>query len=723
MSKAFVSLLSAAVLLTGCEPAPSSSALPTGTPVAATAEVTTAVNPLLTASPLPYAAPQFDQIRDEHFQPAFVEGIRQQLLEIAAIAANPEPPTFANTLIPLEQSGQLLGRVAQVFYNLAGSDSNEARRAIEAEMAPRLAAHSDDIYLNPQLYQRIKAIYEARASLGLTAEALRLVELYQQRFVRAGAELNDQQQVQIRRINEELSSLANSFSQNLLKASSDGALLVADVARLKGMSEADIATAAAEAKARGHEGQYLLSLSNTTRQPLLASIDDRALRQQLWQASRQRASSGENDNRPLVARMAQLRAQKAALLGYANWAAYTLEPQMAQTPQAAMSMLASMVPDVVNNTQQEAEAIKAVMAASGADFELQPWDWEYYAERVRQQQYALDEAQVREYFEFERVLKDGVFFTMNALFGIRFEPRPDLPVYHPDVLAYEVFDQQGNSLALFYADYFAREGKRGGAWMSTFVDQSRLLGHKPVVVNVMNIQKAPPGQPTLLSFDHVTTMFHEMGHGVHGIFSAVEYPSLSGTSVSTDFVEFPSTFQEDWAAHPAVIGHYGRHYQSGAPIPAELLAKIQQSRSFNQGFDTLEYLAAALLDMEWHSLAAEVPLQDVAAFEKQVLAKHQVALNAVPPRYLSPYFAHSMGGGYSANYYAYLWSEILAADAYAFVQQQGGLSRANGERFRQEILAVGNSRPLMDSYVAFRGAEPTTDALLVRRGLKTKPTP
>lgn len=715
MPKAIPLLLSAALLLGGCEQAPSTRDQQPAV------EVKPTVNPLFTPSTLPYAVADFGQIRDEHFLPAFAEGISQHLQEIAAISANPQPPTFANTLIPLEQSGQLLGRVAAIFYNLAGSDSNETRRAIEAEMAPKLAAHSDDIYLNAALYQRVKAVYAARATSGLSAEELRLVALYQQRFERAGAELNAAQQQQIRSLNGELSTLENQFSQNLLKASSDGALLVADKTRLEGMTASDIATAAAEAKERGHDGQYLLNLSNTTRQPLLASLDDRALRQELWLASSTRATKGDSNNLPLVARMAQLRAQKAALLGYDNWAAYTLAPQMAQTPAAAMNMLGSMVGAVVANTEQEAQEIQAVMRAQGADFTLEPWDWEYYAERVRQQQYALDESQVREYFEFERVLNDGLFFTMNALFGIRFEPRPDLPVYHPDVRAYEVFDEAGNGIALFYADYFAREGKRGGAWMSSFVDQSRLLGQKPVVVNVLNIPKAPAGQPTLLSFDHVTTMFHEMGHALHGIFSAVEYPSLAGTAVSTDFVEFPSTFQEDWAAHPQVIAHYGRHYQDGAAIPAPLLAKILQSRSFNQGFDTLEYLAAALLDMEWHNLSADAPLQDVAAFEQQMLAKHGVALKAVPPRYKSSYFAHSMGGGYSANYYAYLWSEILAADAFAFMQQQGGLTRANGERFRQAILAVGNSRPLMDSYVAFRGSEPTTDGLLTRRGLK--PTP
>lgn len=680
----------------------------------------TAANPLMKPSTLQYEAPNFTEIKDEHYLPAFEEGMKQHMVEVLAIANNPAPATFDNTLVALEKSGELLTRVSRIFYNLAGSDSNPERRKIQSEMAPKLAAHSDDINLNPQLFARIKSLYNQRNELGLDAESLRLVEVYYQRFVRSGAELTEEQKTAIRALNEEHSKLTTQFSQNLLAEMKNIAVLVETKAELDGLTESQIASAAAAATDAGHEGKYLLKLTNTTRQPLLSQLSNRELRQKIWQASANRNQSGETDNRPIVARLAQLRAERARLLGFDNWATYGLDSQMAKTPQAVFDMLGSMVPAVVANTNKEAAAIQEMIKQKGGDFELQPWDWEYYAEFVRQAKFDLDESEVKQYFEFNRVLEDGVFYTMNRLFGIRFEPRPDLPVYHPDVKAYELFDADGTSLAIFYADYFAREGKRGGAWMSSFVGQSHLTGQKPVVVNVMNIPKAPNGEPTLVSYDNVTTIFHELGHGLHGMFSDVKFPTLAGTSVSRDFVEFPSTFQEDWAAHPEVIANYAKHYQTGEPIPADLLAKVMKSRSFNQGFDTLEYMSAALLDMEWHSLSADEPLQDVNEFEAAALKKHGVNLSAVPPRYKSTYFSHSMGGGYSAGYYAYMWSEILAADAFAYVQQQGGLKLENGQNYRKNILAVGNSRLPMESYKAFRGQEPTTDALLIRRGLKTK---
>lgn len=680
----------------------------------------TAANPLMKPSTLQYEAPNFTEIKDEHYLPAFEEGMKQHMVEVLAIANNPAPATFDNTLVALEKSGELLTRVSRIFYNLAGSDSNPERRKIQSEMAPKLAAHADDINLNPQLFARIKSLYNQRNELGLDAESLRLVEVYYQRFVRSGAELTEEQKTAIRALNEEHSKLTTQFSQNLLAEMKNIAVLVETKAELDGLTESQIASAAAAATDAGHEGKYLLKLTNTTRQPLLSQLSNRELRQKIWQASANRNQSGETDNRPIVARLAQLRAERARLLGFDNWATYGLDSQMAKTPQAVFDMLGSMVPAVVANTNKEAAAIQEMIKQKGGDFELQPWDWEYYAEFVRQAKFDLDESEVKQYFEFNRVLEDGVFYTMNRLFGIRFEPRPDLPVYHPDVKAYELFDADGTSLAIFYADYFAREGKRGGAWMSSFVGQSHLTGQKPVVVNVMNIPKAPNGEPTLVSYDNVTTIFHELGHGLHGMFSDVKFPTLAGTSVSRDFVEFPSTFQEDWAAHPEVIANYAKHYQTGEPIPADLLAKVMKSRSFNQGFDTLEYMSAALLDMEWHSLSADEPLQDVNEFEAAALKKHGVNLSAVPPRYKSTYFSHSMGGGYSAGYYAYMWSEILAADAFAYVQQQGGLKLENGQNYRKNILAVGNSRLPMESYKAFRGQEPTTDALLIRRGLKTK---
>lgn len=708
-----------ALALTACGDNTTSQQQASPQPTAATAEISTS-NPLMEKSTLQYEAPNFSDIRDEHFLPAFTEGMRQQMTEVLAIANNPAPATFENTLVALEKSGELLTRTSRIFYNLAGSNSNPARRAIQSELAPKMAAHSDDINLNPKLFARIKSLYEQRDQLNLDGESVRLIEVYYQRFVRAGAQLTEEEKVAIRALNEEHSTLTNNFSQNLLAETKKIAVVVDTKAELDGLSESQIASAAAAATEAGHEGKYLLSITNTTRQPVLSQLSNRELRKRVWEASAYRNQSGETDNRPIVARLAQLRAERARLLGYDNWASYGLESQMAKTPQAVYDMLGSMVPAVIANTKVEAAAIEQMIKQKGGDFELQPWDWEYYAEFVRQEKFNLDENEVKQYFEFERVLNDGVFYTFNRLYGVRFEPRPDLPTYHPDVKAYELFDVDGSSIAIFYADYFAREGKRGGAWMSSFVGQSNLTGQKPVVVNVMNIPKAEPGQPTLVSYDNVTTMFHELGHGLHGMLSNVNYPTLAGTSVSRDFVEFPSTFEEDWAAYPDVIANYAKHYKTGEPIPAELLQKVMKSRSFNQGFDTLEYMSAALLDMEWHSISADDELKDVNEFEAQALKKHGIDLAAVPPRYKSTFFSHSMGGGYSAGYYAYMWSEILAADAFAYVQQQGGLKLENGQNYRKHILSVGNSRPPMESYKAFRGQEPTTDALLIRRGLKTK---
>jgi peptidyl-dipeptidase Dcp len=678
----------------------------------------TMTNPLFKPSPLQYQAPQFDLIKVEHYLPAMEAGIVENAAEIEKIANNTEAATFENTIVALEKSGALLDRATSVFFNMTGTISNPEILQIQATMAPKLAAHGDNISLNPKLFARVKAIYDGRNELKLDSEALRLVEVTYERFVRAGALLNDEQKTTIRALNEEHSKLANQFGQNLLKITKDIAVFVDDKAQLAGMSEAEIAAAAEGAKARGQDGKYVIEVTNTTRQPVLAVLENRELRKKVWEASAYRGTTGETDNRPLVARLTQIRAEKAKLLGFETWADYQLGQSMAQKPQAVLSMLNSMVPAVVANTKLEAAAIQEMIKAQGGDFELQPWDWEFYAEKVRKAKYDLDESQVKPYFEFERVLQDGVFYTMNQLFGITMKPRPDLPVYHPDVKAYEVFDADGSSIAIFYADYFAREGKRGGAWMSSFVNQNNLSGDKPVVVNVMNIPKGPAGEPTLVSYDNVTTMFHEFGHGLHGIFSNVTYPSLSGTAVSRDFVEFPSTFQEDWAANPQVLANYAKHYKTGEAIPADLLAKILKSRSFNQGYDTLEYMAAALVDMEWHSLPAGAPLQDVEKFEAGALKKHGVDFAAVPPRYKSTFFSHSIGGGYSAGYYAYMWSEILAADAFAYVQSQGGLKIENGNNYRKHILSVGNTKPPMEAYKAFRGQEPTTDALLIRRGLK-----
>ncbi|VEE63623.1 Peptidyl-dipeptidase dcp [Shewanella putrefaciens] len=714
MRKSFIAIAIGATLMTGALAGCS-----TQDTKAANVTAVQTQNPLFQASTLQYQAPDFSVIKDEHFQPALEQGIKEQYQEILAIANNPAAPTFDNTIVAMEKSGALLNRASSVFYNLAGSNSNPALRKIQGEMAPKMAAHSDNINLNPALFARIEAIYNDRNNLGLTPEAVRLVEVYHQRFIMAGAKLTDEQKVKIRALNEEQSTLTNEFSQRLLRLTKEIAIVVDNKEQLAGLSDSEITSAANDAKAAGHEGKYLINITNTTRQPILASLENRELRQRIWEASANRGLTGENETASLVSRLAQLRAERAALLGYENWASYRLAPQMAKTPEAVYSMFGSMVPAVVANTEKEAADIQAMINKTGGKFELAPWDWEFYAEKVRQEKYALDANSIRPYFEFNRVLEDGVFYTLKELYGVTLKPRPDLPVYHPDVKAYEMFDADGSSMAIFYADYFAREGKRGGAWMSSFVGQSFLEGTKPVVVNVMNIKKAPDGQPTFVSYNEVTTMFHEMGHGTHGMFSKVTYPSLSGTSVSRDFVEFPSTFEEDWAAHPKVLANYAKHYETGKPIPDELLQKLLKSGSFNQGFDTLEYMAAALVDMEWHSLSPDAPLQDVATFEANALKKHGLNITAVPPRYKSTYFAHAFPGGYSASYYAYMWSEILAADAFAYVQTQGGLNREIGMKYRKTIREVGNSIAPMEAYKNFRGQEPTTEGLLNRRGLNT----
>ncbi|MEM7150038.1 MULTISPECIES: M3 family metallopeptidase [unclassified Pseudoalteromonas] len=718
MKTLLATAISSALLLSGCsEPNVNADNKQQTTAQSISAQAQQATNPLLEKSTLQYETPDFAVIKDEHFLPAFNQGMAQQMAQVQDIINNTAPTTFENTIVALEQSGELLTRASSIFYNLAGSSSNPARRELQKELAPKLAAHRDNIFLNDALFKKVATLFEKTDSLALTAQETRLLDVYYKRFVRSGAQLNDEQKQQIRDINSSLSTLTTQFSQNLLALSKSNVVIVKDQKELAGLSAGQIeqfANAAAEA---GHEGQYLIKITNTTRQPVLASLQNRDLREKVWRASSERALDGEFSNRDIVAQLVKLRAQKAKLLGYNSWAEFGLESQMAKKPQAVFDMFASMVPRLTQNVALEAADIQEKINASAEQFELKPWDWLYYAEQVRQDKYNLDEKAVKEYFEFNRVLEDGVFFTMNRLYGITFKPRNDLPVYHPDVKAYEVFDANGESLAIFFADYFAREGKRGGAWMSSFVKQSGLHGQKPVVVNVMNIQKGAKGEPTLISYDETTTMFHELGHGLHGMLSKVKYPTLSGTSVSRDFVEFPSTFEEDWAMHPEVIANYAKHYQTSEPIPDELLEKVIKSRSFNQGFDTLEYVSAALLDMEWHSLPADAPLQDIEKFEQDVLTKHGVNVPFVPPRYKSAFFSHSMGGGYSAGYYAYMWSEILAADAFAYVQEQGGLKRELGDKYRKEILEVGNSRDLMESFKAFRGQEPDTSALLKRRGL------
>lgn len=677
-------------------------------------------NAFAVPSTLTFHAPAFDRIKEEHYKPAFLAGMRQQLDEMSAIANMEAAPTFDNTIVAMEKSGLLLTRVRNVFSNLTSAHKSEGLQNIETELAPLQAAHSDNIYLNKKLFSRVEALWNARASLNLTPEQSEVLKQHFENFVRAGAKLSDEQQARIRSLNEQLSKLETKFEENLLAISKERAVVIDDVKELDGMSAGDVAAAGAAAKERGLDGKYLLQFDNTTRVPLLSSLNNRSVRQRLWEASAYRGlgRDGGVDNRPLVLEIAQLRAERAKLLGYEDHASYKLQNQMAETPAAARKMLADLVPGVKARVEVEAKDLEAMIRESGQSHELAPWDWEYYAEKVRKTRFEVDEAAVKPYFELESVLQNGVFFTMNKLYGISFRERKDLPVYHPDVRVFDVLDKDGSQLGLFYADYFKRDTKRGGAWMSNFVDQARLLHEKPVIVNCLNIPRPAAGEPALISFDNVTTLFHEMGHALHGMFSDCEYPSVSGTATPRDFVEFPSTFEEDWAIQPAILANYAKHYKTGEQIPKDLLDKVIRASKFNQGFDTMEYISAALLDLEWHSLTSEEIPTDVEAFEAAALSKVGVNISAVPPRYRTTYFAHIWSGGYSSSYYAYLWSEVLAADAFAHMMAKGGCTSENGDLFRQEILSRGSSREPMDSYRAFRGSEPSVDALLKRRGLK-----
>ena len=694
--------------------APASSAAQAQSPAAGARE-----NPFFSVSSLPFQAPPFDRIEDADFQPALEAGMAQQLKEIAAIADQSAEPTFENTVVAMERSGELLGRVQRVFSALTGANTNETLQEVQSEEAPKLAAHQDAIYLNDKLFQRVKSLHDRRASLGLTPEQRFLVERYYRDFVRAGAQLSEADKTRLRALNQEVSRLRTQFQNRLLAATKAGAVVVDDRAQLRGMSEAEIAAAAEAAKLRGLAGKYVITLQNTTQQPAQASLADRALRQRLFEASTRRTERGDsNDTRDVVVSAARLRAERAKLLGYPTFADYVLADQMAKTPAAATGLLTSLVPAATAKARAEAAAMQALIDKQGGGFKLAPWDWQYYAEQVRKAQYDLDESQIKPYFELDRVLREGVFHAATQLYGITFKERTDLPVYHPDVRVFEVSDADGSPLALFYADYYKRDNKRGGAWMSNFVDQSKLLGTKPVVYNVANFTKPAPGQPALLSFDDVTTMFHEFGHALHGMFAATEYPTLSGTAVPRDFVEFPSQFNEHWALEPGVFARYAKHYRTGAPMPQALVERIKRSRTFDQGFATTEYLGAALLDMAWHSTPAGATPRDVNAFEAEALARYKVNLPEVPPRYRTTYFSHIWQGGYAAGYYAYLWSEVLDHDAYAWFTEHGGMTRANGQRFREMVLSRGGTDDAAALYRAFRGRDPSVEPLLIQRGLK-----
>ena len=674
-------------------------------------------NPFYAASTLPYQAPPFDKIKDSDYQPAFDAGMAEQRKEIDAIANNSAPPTFENTLVALERSGQLYSRVQQVFDGVSQANTNPALDKVDAIEAPKRAAQDDAIFLNEKLFQRVAAIYKQMDSLGLDAESKRLVDVYYKHFVHQGANLSEADKTKLKKLNEEISTLENSFKQKLLAATKEAAYTTKDKSALKGLSDAELGAAADAAKERKVDG-YVLPLQNTTQQPILSSLQVRATRQAVFEDSWNRAErGGANDTRATIARLAQVRADKAKLLGYPSFAAWNLEDQMAKTPDAAIKFMDALVPASTAKAVDEGKDIQALIDSQQGGFQLQPWDWNFYSDQVRQAKYDLDEAQVKPYFEVWNVLQNGVFYAANQLYGITFKERKDIPVYQPDVRVFEVFDADGKPLALWYCDYYKRDNKNGGAWMSNFVGQSKLLGTLPVIYNVANFQKPSAGEPALISFDDATTMFHEFGHALHGMFSDAEYPLLSGTNVPRDFVEFPSQFNEHWASYPAVFNHYAKHYKTGEPMPAELAAKIRKAAKFNQGYALTEIVAAAELDMQWHTIPASAKLEDVDAFEKAALERKHLALTAVPPRYRSSYFLHIWDNGYEAGYYAYLWSEMLDDDAYQWFEDHGGLTRANGDRFRKMVLSHGYTEDLGKMYSAWLGAEPSTAPMLKYRGL------
>ncbi len=679
----------------------------------------TPANPFAQESTLPFHAPPFDRIRETDYRPAFEAAMAEQRAEIDRIASNPAAPTFDNTMVAMERSGRMLDRVQRAFGGVVQANTNPVLDATRAAMAPKLAAHEDAIHLDPRLFARVQAVYDRRATL-TGPEQRQLTEVVYQEFVRAGARLGTADQARLRDLNGQLSSAQTAFGQKLVAAAKAGALVVDDRAALAGLDEAGIAAATQAAADRKLPGKYVLPLQNTTQQPLLASLDNRATREALFNRAWTRAEQGDaNDTRALILQIVRLRAEKARLLGFPSWADYVLGNQMAKTPQAALAFMAQLAPVTAAEEKREVAELQAEITRSGANFELKPWDWEYYSQRVRKAKYDLDQNEVKPYFEISTVLTQGVFYAANQLYGVRFVERHDIPAYHPDVRVFTVYDKDGSELGLMYFDYWKRDNKSGGAWMSNFVGQSKLLGTKPVVYNVANFTKPAPGNPALITFEDVTTMFHEFGHALHGLFAAQMYPTLSGTATARDWVEFPSQFNEHWALDPQVFAHYARHYQTGAAMPAPLVDKIKRASKFSSGYLLGELIAAARLDMSWHSLPADAQVADVDAFETQALAQTGLDVADVPPRYRSSYFQHIFAGGYAAGYYAYLWTQMLDNDAWAWFQSHGGLTRANGQRFRDIILSKGHTEDYAPMFRAFYGKEPDIAPMLEDRGLAT----
>ena len=671
-------------------------------------------NPFALRSDLEYELPRFALIRDEHYLPAFYAGCEEQLAEVEAVIASGEP-TFENTLVAMEKSGQLLTRMLMVFYNKSSSDTSDALIAIEEELAPKLSAHSDSIRLNPDLFARIKSLYEKRESLGLNEEDANLLEKYYTDFIHAGAHLNEAQRETLKGLNEELSKLQTQFDKSVLADTNDLAVTVEDVKDLDGLSENEIAACAAAAKDRGLEGKYLITAVNFSGHPLLASLKNRELRKKLMENSLMKANrDNENDTKKILVEMSLLRAKRAKLFGVKNHAEYSLLTSTAKSPVNVHKMLRQIAPAAIRNAKAEAADLQK---AIGTEFELESWDWDLYTEQVRLEKYNVDTTAMRPYFELERVLENGVFFAANKLFGISFRERKDLITYHPEARAFEVFNEDGSKLGLFIGDFYTRDSKHGGAWMNNLVDQNFLFNQLPVVVNNLNIPKPPAGQPTLLTFDEIVTLFHEFGHALHGLLSQVTYIRTSGTNVERDFVEFPSQVNEMWILWPEVVQNYARHHETGEKLPQEWIDNLEAAKTFNEGHATTSYLAAAILDLAWHELEDGDSVDDVVAFEKKAIEDYGLAFGPVPTRYRSTYFSHIYAGGYSAGYYGYIWSEILDAESVDWFKENGGLTRKNGEHFRQQLLGRGGSIDSMQMFKNFRGREATIAPLLKRRGL------
>jgi len=676
-------------------------------------------NPFMKESTLPYGVPDFTKIKDTDFQPAMEEGRKEQIAEINKIANNPEPVTFENTLIPLEKSGQLLTRVNSIFGILSSANTNPEIQRIEEEEAPKMASHNDSIFLNDKLFQKIEYLYDKRESLSLDQESKKLIEYYYNNFCMAGAQLPLEEKEKLKELNKEEALLNAKFSNLLMAATNAGYLIVDKSEKLKGLPSSEIQAASLKADEKGQFSKYILSLSNTTQQPALQYLSNRETRHELFNKSWIRAEKNDsNDTRKVIIRLARIRSEKANLLGFDNYSAWNLQDQMAKTPENVEKFLSDLIPPVTKKAKEEIADLQKVINKEKVKFKLEPWDWNYYSEIVRKKKYDLDDNEIKPYFELNKVLKDGVFYTATKLYGITFKERHDIPVYNKDVRVFEIFNEDSTAVGLFYCDYYKRDNKSGGAWMDNIITQSKLLNKKPVIYNVCNFTKPAPGKPALISYDDVVTMFHEFGHALHGFFANEQYPSLSGTNVARDFVEFPSQFNEHWALYPDVLKNYAVHYKTGEKMPQSLIDKIKKSSTFNQGYNFMELLAAAELDMQWHTITINDSITDVDKFEKEALKKTKLNLPEIPPRYRSSYFLHIWQNGYASGYYAYIWAEMLDNDAFAWFNDNGGLTRENGQRFRDMILSKGNTEDYLKMFNDFTGHDPRIEPLLKHRGLE-----